>query len=652
MRTAWRDPPQLALRVAVLGAIGFVLFAVVFFRLWYLQVLSGARFVAAANANRVRDVPIPAPRGDIVDRHGVDLVRTRRAAVVQIVPSSLPPAVRAQAEGYREALAHTARAVPIPPLPASETGLARLYRRIGRVLEIRPRTLHERVIRGLADAPYENVTLRTDVPPAEFEYMRERPELFPGVDVASRYIRDYPHGRTAAQVLGPVTGGLEREYDRYLRGTDGTARVVVDAQGQRDERRKASVTEPTQGERLELTLDLGLQEAGDRALKRALASSKYPTNAGAWVALDPRSGAIYGMGSQPGFDAGVFARPFSQGTYDALTSPDRGAPLLDRVTESAYPTGSTFKPVTALAALESGLIGPADTFDDTGSWTLGTQRYRNAGGAALGVLDTADALKVSSDLFFFRLGAAADARGDVIQRWARQLGFGHRTGIDLPGESAGLVPDRSWRTRGYRAYLACVRKAGLTAGAPATLQACGGIDKPWTPGDDANLAVGQGDLQATPLQIAVAYAAIANGGTVVRPHLGRSIEDGDGAKLQDLDFTPRRKVHLDAGARQVVLDGLRRAAGEQGGTSADVFAGWPKRYRVYGKTGTAERGQNPDQAWYACFVDDPKRPLVVVVTVEKGGFGAATAAPAARQILAKWFRVADHAFHTGASTTF
>ena len=481
--------------------------------------------------------------------------------------------------------------------------------------------------------------------------MRERPELFPGVDVASRYIRDYPHGRTAAQLFGPVSGGLERQYDSYLRGVDGTARLVVDAQGQRDDQRTASVTEPKQGEQLKLTLDLGLQEAGDRALRHALASSKYPTDAGAWVAMDPRDGAIYGMGSQPGFDADVFARPFSERTYEALTSPDRGAPLLDRVTESAYPTGSTFKPVTALAALESGLIAPGDTIDDTGSWSLGTQHYQNAGGAAFGVLDTADALKVSSDIFFFQLGAYADDRGGLIQRWARQLGFGHRTGIDLPGESPGLVPDRGWRTRGYRAYLACVKKAGLAVGSTPALYRCGGIDKPWTPGDDVNLAVGQGDLQATPLQLAVAYAAIANDGTIVRPHLGNAIEDADGAKVQDLRFKPRRKVKLDAGDRQVVLDGLRRAAGEEGGTSADVFAGWPQRYRVYGKTGTAERRPNPDQAWYACFVNDPKRPLVVVVTVEKGGFGAATAAPAARQILAKWFGVPDHAFHAGSSTT-
>ncbi|HET6547047.1 MAG TPA: penicillin-binding transpeptidase domain-containing protein, partial [Solirubrobacter sp.] len=431
-------------------------------------------------------------------------------------------------------------------------------------------------------------------------------------------------------------------------GVDGYSRVVVDAFGSRDEQRKISVVEPQQGQRLKLTLDLDLQKAGDTALKEAIANSEYQTNAGAWVAMDPRDGSILGMGSQPSFDASVFARPFSQKTYETLTSEANGAPLLNRVTESGYPTGSTFKPITALAALESDIVTPNTTIVDTGHLEIGTQEYQNAQEASYGPLQISDALKVSSDIFFFQLGAWANDRDRAIQRWAKKLGFGRKTGIDLPGETPGLVPDAAWRNAEYKKYLACVEKNHLDAGTTPALYACGGVDKIWTQGDNINLAVGQGDLQATPLQLAVAYAAIANDGTIVRPHLGKAIEDGNGVTLQDLRFKAKRKIHLDERDRGVVLDGLRRAANEDGGTSADVFKGWDGP-TVYGKTGTAERGLSPDQAWYACFVKDSGRPIVVVVTIEKGGFGASTAAPAARLILSKWFDTGDREFRAGTS---
>ena len=175
------------------------------------------------------------------------------------------------------------------------------------------------------------------------------------------------------------------------------------------------------------------------------------------------------------------------------------------------------------------------------------------------------------------------------------------------------------------------------------LYQCGGIDRGWSGGDNVNLSVGQGDLQATPLQLAVAYAAIANGGRVVTPHLGQQVEDGAGRQLEEIRKPAKRRVDFDPAALAAVRDGLRAAAMEPGGTSADVFAGFP--YTVYGKTGTAERGLSPDQSWYACYVDDPAKPIVVVVTVEKGGFGAEAAAPAARLILSKWFGVKDRDFH-------
>jgi penicillin-binding protein 2 len=370
------------------------------------------------------------------------------------------------------------------------------------------------------------------------------------------------------------------------------------------------------------------------------------------VAMDPRNGEILAMGSAPSFDASWFAKPFTQRRYDYLTSDSTDAPLLNRATESAYPTASTFKPITAMAALEEGLITPTRKVNDPGHWEYGGQKYQNAKQAVFGSIDVREAIAKSSDIFFFKLGAQANNQGTIIQRWAERFGYGRKTGIDLPGETPGLVPDRRWRNAEYADYRACVKKAGLDERTTSALFECGGYERGWSGGDNVNLAVGQGDLQATPLQVAVAYAAFENGGTVVRPHLGKAIEDGNGVPLQEFRPKARRRIKMAARDRDAVVDGLRGAAQSEGGTSADVFAGWPmKDFPIYGKTGTAERQPNPDQAWYAAFVPDKARPIVVVVTVEKGGFGAATAAPAARMILSEWFDVSDRDFHAGTSVT-
>ena len=234
----------------------------------------------------------------------------------------------------------------------------------------------------------------------------------------------------------------------------------------------------------------------------------------------------------------------------------------------------------------------------------------------------------------------------MIQRWAKRLGFGRKTGIDLTSERPGLVPDRKWRNDAYQRYTRLRRaRPGCSEGTEAALYKCGGVERGWSTGDNVNLAVGQGDLQATPLQVAVAYSALANNGTIVTPHLGKAIEDGNGVTVQELRTKPRRKVKLNQRDRQIVLDGLRGAASDEDGTSSDVFKGFPRT--IYGKTGTAERQPNPDQSWYACFVKDGGKPIVVIVTVERGGFGAETAAPAARLILDEWFDTGDDEFHAG-----
>ncbi len=709
--------PQLAVRVAVLGGGAFVLFAVIFFRLWFLQVLTGDDYVSQARDNKIRRVKIEAPRGNIVDRDGQTLVKTRAAPVVQILPTEVPDAELKAAEAYRKLLseserrrlaaagglralerrlradgrrstkgeqrqkrdltrrARRAERVPIVPIPAGEPELRSLFHRLGKVIGVDAQTIHRRVIQGIADQPSANITIKTDVPPAAFNYLLEHREQFPGVVVEKQYLRFYPYKTLGAQLFGTLReispdelerkqyrgvspgtrigkDGIEETYDDYLRGTDGFTRVIVNSLGNRDDTRRTTRTDPIQGRQLRLTLDLGLQRAANNAIKRAIdaAHANYnPASAGAYVAMDPRNGEVLALGSYPSFDANLFAKPIDPQTFERLNSEENGAPLFNRAIGAAYPTGSTFKPVTAFAALDSGIITPSTPLLDPGVFRYGGREFKNAGDAVFGSLALSRAIQVSSDVFFYQLGARANELGTVIQDWARKLSFGKPTGIDLPGEFGGLVPDRKWRDGAFAKYRKCAREAKVSIGSTEALYACGGVERGWSGGDNVNLAVGQGDLQATPLQLATAYAAVANGGKVITPHLGQQVEDGAGRQLEEIRKPAQRRIEMDPVALDAVRTGLRDATGAPGGTSYDVMKGFP--YPVYGKTGTAERYPNADQSWYACYVDDPVKPIVVVVTVEEGGFGAEAAAPAARLILSKWFGVKDSEFHAGTSAT-
>jgi penicillin-binding protein 2 len=596
--------PQLALRVAILGGIALVLFAVIFFRLWYLQVLSGDKYLAEANDNRVREVKVEAPRGRIVDRNGTLLVDNRTALVVQVMPERLPEAAAAR---------------------------ARVVRRLGRALDRSPAALRRKIRRDSKELPFSPVTLKTDVGLRTVLYLQENQSRFPGVEVERVFLRKYPHHEIGAHLFGTIgevtkkqldlprysdvalgdrvgQSGIELQYDRYLRGQNGASRIQVDAMGR--PKGELSVRDPEPGKRLRLSIDFGVQKAGQGALERF----GLP---GAFVAMDPRSGEVLGLGSNPSYDPNVFAKGVRASVFKRLQDPDNGAPLANRATQGLYPTGSTFKLITATAALQSGLITPSSVLFDGGELTVGGVTFKNAGGAAHGALALPKALQVSSDVFFYRLGLMAEQRGgEIIQKWARRLGLGHPTGIDLPGESAGLVPTPEWRNRLFRRHL---------------------TDRPWTPGDNINLAVGQGDLQADPLQMAVAYSAIANGGRIVTPHIGMRVEANDGRIIQQIKPGAKRRIDVSSTTRSAIMGGLRAAANDPGGTSAPVFAGFP--ITVAGKTGTAERGAQGDQSWYvvAAPYDDPR--IVVAVTIERGGFGAEAAAPAARRILASYFGI-------------
>jgi penicillin-binding protein 2 len=338
---------------------------------------------------------------------------------------------------------------------------------------------------------------------------------------------------------------------------------------------------------------------------------------GAFVAMNPFTGEIYALGSFPSFDPNLFARPLKPSIFNRLNSNDTGAPLIDRAIQGLYPTGSTFKLITSTAALQSGLITPDTPFTDPGSIRIGNIVFKNAGGVANGTISLRRALQVSSDVFYYHLGAQLNGlRGDVLQTWAHRLGLGNPTGIDLPGETGGLVPSPAWRNDLFKKKL---------------------TDRPWSIGDNVNLAVGQGDLQATPMQMAVAYSTLVAGGRVPVPHIGQEVEDAAGRVLQRIEPKAARHIKISDTTRTAIMDGLRLAAGAPGGTSADVFAGFPRT--VFGKTGTAERPGQGDQSWYVCYAPDQRRPIVVAVTVEQGGFGAEAAAPAARLMLSQWVGV-------------
>jgi penicillin-binding protein 2 len=680
--------PQLALRVAIVGTFALAMFAIIFFRLWFLQVLTGDQYAKAAQVNYIRHIAIAAPRGQILDSSGAVMVNSTPVNTVTLQPAELPTAIT------------TYNYLSQPPADMA------LYRRLAKILQLSTKkapcpvaqvpsgvTIHLRVAtipcavaQQVALEPYGVVTVATDVPSAVFGYLAERQEQFPGVTVGKAYLTQYPLSTEAAQVLGTVgpvsatelqdrqrnhgvspqdivgQSGLEWEYDQYLRGVDGFQDVKVNSQGQFEG--YAQLHEPLAGHNLRTSLDLQLQQVGQAALAQSIASNP-PANGGAFVALNPVNGQVYAMGSLPSYDPSVFTKFLPVSTYDQLISPTSGHPLINRAIQSAGPTGSTFKPLTATAAMESGAWSPTDYYDDTGQYCFSASFcLHNAGHVANGTLDIEQALKVSSDVFFYHLGALtnvnnpfAQPNGGALQRWASAYGIGRPTGIDLPGEATGTRPTPAWRAHRNLLEHECETATGPFKGHPKHPASAGGCGiavvppESWTIGDNVNMAVGQGDVQVTPLQLAVAYSAIANGGTVVTPHIGVDIESPDGTVLQKLSAPSSRHLTINSYYLDTIRAGLRAAASQPGGTSADVFGTFPEQ--VYGKTGTAQYNGQQDYSWYACFVPAwaTSKPIAVVVWVEQGGFGAVAAAPVAREILSQWFFGHRGAYVAGNSRT-
>jgi penicillin-binding protein 2 len=631
----YRLTPQMALRVAVLGAVVLLVFGALFLRLWALQILSGTHYLKVAQANQLRVIRVEAPRGPILDRNGRVLVDNRAGTAVGLWPSDLP---------------HTRRA------------LLRELRRLSMVLHVPVRDM----LKGIAERkgdPLTPVIVKEPVGDPQIRYLSERRNEFRGLTLQDAYVRHYPHGPLAAQLLGYVSEvskqelkqhpagvsagdkigqtGIEAAFDGYLRGVPGSARLRVNSLGVPQGGVKQTA-QPTPGNAVRLTIDLKLQQAAQRALvygmEQARASNCYgcwDANGGAIVALDPHDGSVLALASAPTYSPGVYSgrvttKALAAQGLTGATAKAMNYPALDRALVAGYPPGSTFKPVTALAALQQGLVSPYSLEPCTGSYTAPEDRshqvFMNWDPYVSAMINMPTALAISCDTYFYRLGNAFYGlpanMGHPLQAWASSFGFGRRTGIEVGPESPGLLPTPEWRQKHFRSE----------------------IDKLWKPGDSIQLAIGQKDLLVTPLQMARFYALLANGGRLLTPHVLLDVEQSvTGGAAPHPAAPAAQPINITPGNLSVVRQGLYEATHASFGTSSAVFGSFP--IPIAGKTGTAEKAVDPgdgiprlfSQAWWCGWgpYDSPK--LVVCAVIENGGHGGTAAAPAALKVFEQYF---------------
>jgi penicillin-binding protein 2 len=643
----FRLTPQLAFRIAVLGAVAIAVFSVLFFRLWALQVLSGPKYLDAAVSNQLRSIPVEPPRGPLLDRDGRAIVTNKPTTSVQLT-------------------------VDLP-----KTWAARLseLRRLSRVINVPVAEMVADLKKAGGDLATP-VTVQQSLHRPQIMYLSEHDDDFPGVRLASSFVRAYPYESLAAQVLGTIglmtpsqyqvlrkkgyalsdrvgQGGIEARYDAYLRGKDGVSQYRVDALGHLLTR-PVLHTSPSPGEAVRLTIDMKLERAAQRGIIAGINAAHASNCVGCWaahggaiVALDPRDGSILALASYPTYKPSVFNSRDPK-KLAPLLNPNVARrdnyPALDRAIAGVYPAGSTFKPVTALAALEERIVTPFDDLPCTGVYHVygpgntvipgGT--FKNWDPFANSKMNLATALEASCDTYFYELGyrfyKLPASRRHPMQEWASRFGFGRPTGVDLPGELPGLLPTPEWRRAAYT---------------PKTDPKGWQVDRLWKPGDSIQLAIGQKDLLVTPLQMARFYALIANGGRLVHPHIAADVEEvgtsgGEGRVLHSFAPGPAPSVDIDPVYLDAVRTGLYEATHGTLGTSTAVFGTFP--VPIAGKTGTAEKNVNipgfvgkMDQSWWCGYgpVDNPK--IVVCALIENGGHGGTAAAPAALKVFEAFF---------------
>jgi penicillin-binding protein 2 len=621
-------------RVGVLLILGMVLFGIIGFRLWYLQILSGDQFVSNSVTNRERTVIIEAPRGGIYDRNGVALVQNRAGLSVGFLAMDMPA-------------------------PDTEAFYTEIYS-LSEILDIPPAQLLADYDKAKSE-PHKTYVIKEDVDQnTVVAYLEEHNEQYPGVVVEKAFLREYVDlaNFRAAHILGYVgeisdddlsqpefaelkggthvgKDGVERQYDSYLRGRDGWRVVEVDATG-----KPVSVIDDNPadtGYNLFLTIDAKLQKAAELAIVEGITRAHTKvwglgfTNAaaGAVVAMDPRTGEILAMASYPDFDPEKWVGGISTVDFAAYNAPEANNPLYNRAMNGLYPAGSTFKPFVALAAMDAGLLtwdhqetcwgryklpmgtGSAKTYQIWKCWV-----YPNGHKT----VNLYQAIEQSCDYYFYNVGKLTyDKPTPVLQNGVRKFGFGRSTGIDLPGETQrSVVPDKVW-----------AREHGTE----------------WKTGDEINLAIGQGYLQTTPLQLAVALSALVNGGTVWVPHIGMQITDSSNRVISTMQSEKRGELGIKQEYIDQIKAGMVQVCKARNGTAYNQWRGFS--VDVGGKTGTSQVvGRNLNGTLvddYALFMGyapanaatEPQ--IVVVAVIEQGGHGSSVASPVVRRVMEAYF---------------
>jgi penicillin-binding protein 2 len=574
-RDAWSK------RVLALTVVAASAFVVLLGQLWYLQVLEGSRFRDMSEKNRIRIRPVAAPRGILFDRNGLALVDNRPAFTLSLIPREM--------EDRNTVLARLAVMLKIPLIELQES-LARVP-----ADSLRP------------------VRIRRDLSLEDVAKVEESKLDLPGVVVEVEPTRVYPTSTFAAHLLGYVREvsdeqlkagryrrgdmigqtGLERLLDEHLRGRDGGERIEVDALGRPVQLMQRE--EPRPGAQVITTVDRRIQEAAERAMAG---------RPGAVVVMDPRTGDVLALTSGPAYGLDTFAGNLDREAWTRLIK-DPAHPLLNRALQAQYPPGSVFKMIVVAAGLQEGTLNPMDRVYCNGTFDYGGRTWKDWKTGGHGHLDLRGAVMQSCDIFFYQYSLKVGP--EAISRYAKAFGLGAATGIDLPGEKFGLVPSPAGR-----------RERGRV----------------WHSGETLNIAIGQGALLVTPLQVARMTSAIANGGILWKPRLIQRVERPDGtlayaesSKMSDhVDLSPVIWAFLRSAMAGVVNEGGTGTAARLNGLE------------IAGKTGTAqtiansksEKGQ--DHAWFASFAPAKDPQVVVVVMVEGGGHGGSVAAPIARQI--------------------
>lgn len=617
-----------ATRLKVFALLLVLMFLALTTRLWFLQVLASADFTRQARDNSVRFVNTDALRGNVYTADGEPLIVNQKSLEVRVVPDDL----RASGQGEE------------------------VLFRLSKLLDLPVREL----VDDLDDPryfPYQPKPVAEFVSEEIRAYIEEHPSQFPGVQVVPTSVRHYPQGRIAAHLVGSINlieeteledpkfksygpsdlvgrSGLEKIYERWLRGTKGTQKFIVNSNNETI--RALDAVPPQEGNDLHLALDLDVQLAAEEELRLGMERARLQRDssgnllkaeAGVALVLDAQTGGVEAMVSVPSFDPSWYVSGLTKAQTSYLFDSPL-APSINRATQLGYFPGSTFKSVSALAAVKEGVASLSGSYLCSSTYT----HPQDTSGAKFSnwqpsdrYMSIAEALRVSCDTVFYRFGSDFFYRyqqdplgdsGEVMQRAIREWGFGSPTGIDLPSEAAGLVPDAAWAAENPQLF----------------------EEGRWIPGGNILTMIGSSYMQATPLQLARAYMAIGNDGHLCRPHLVDRIVDADGEVVRQIPTKCEKRIPYSKDQ----LDYVHRAllSVTQSGTAACAFSGFPHaQVPVAGKTGTAEWIPKPqDISWFAAIVGPVDNPdHVVVVMVEQGGFGAQTAAPIARHIIERMY---------------